>query len=153
MCHYEPDNDYYEVRLKSQNVRMAGLCAKEENWILLGVLIPMFLPPLQLMKDRSYTRPFARRTFKSGLRSCYTFIISKHCRRSYKKQRCETSNGENLPDSNLLILSNQVDGLGHAASSHVGQHSMTRCDLNDTISWIVNHTQRFSKVMLAVAIQ
>ena len=46
--------------------------------------------------------------------------ISKHCRRSYKKQRCETSNGENWPDSNLLILSNQVDGLGHAASSHVG---------------------------------
>ena len=33
------------------------------------------------------------------------------------------------------------------------QHSMTRCDLNDTISWIVNHAQRFSKVMLAVAIQ
>ena len=24
------------------------------------------------------------------------------------------------PDSNLLILSNQVDGLGHAVSSHVG---------------------------------
>ena len=41
MCHYEPDNDYYEVRLKSQNMRMAGLCAKEENWTLLGVLIPI----------------------------------------------------------------------------------------------------------------
>ena len=33
---------------------MAGLCVKEENRALFGVLNPMFIPPLQLMKDRSY---------------------------------------------------------------------------------------------------
>lgn len=40
--------------MKSQNARMAGLCVKEENRALFGVLNPMFIPPLQLMKDRSY---------------------------------------------------------------------------------------------------
>ena len=89
---------------------MAGLCVKEENRALFGVLNPMFIPPLQLMKNRSYKGRWQEGHSRADCAAAISFIISKHCRRSYKKQRCETSNGENWPDSNLLILSNQVDG-------------------------------------------
>jgi len=69
---------------------MVGICLEEENRTLLGVLIPMFLPPLQLIKDRSYTRQLARRRFKRGLCGCNILyhaqsIVEGHTRSNVAK--------------------------------------------------------------------
>lgn len=68
------------------------------------------LPSRQLMREWIYTKAVSKKDIQEGIAQLLPPGHLKTLSKVYRKQCCETPNGENWPDSNLLISGNQVDG-------------------------------------------
>ena len=62
------------------------------------------------MREWIYTKAVSKKDIQEGIAQLLHPGHPETLSKVYRKQRCETSNDENLPDSNLLISGNQVDG-------------------------------------------